>query len=417
MRKLLLILSFVFLNYTWGSAQNTITKTEFEHLVDYVNSQNVRTFIKKYDENKPGYFQTYQKNVEPKLQAASLDNLEKVLSYDNLYKLLKDNTPAQNLAKKINELKNKYDENLDNITLINFLSITSWNNIDLSENSNTLQNSLLAKYNPIDKNSNNSNTISKTEEVKSPELQNSTTIENPTQSDIPENQINNFENEKKFLELQKSVNRIFWIQIIVTFMFIGICVFLLVNYERQFNPNNDNSKLKKFVKNLVLNSVEINEKFVIKNDPKFGNVNNSRSQSYFLSEKDLNLIVDSVIECIRLTEEEKSHQSKLINGPNAIENRQIEKYFKTKNGKILQEELPNSGGSSFRVYNINNNEAIFEYCGEIVNTDFFDSVCIFQNNPLEVPNKKKILTTSPGKVKKDNTGNWVVESPATIKFT
>jgi len=93
-----------------------------------------------------------------------------------------------------------------------------------------------------------------------------------------------------------------------------------------------------------------------------------------------------------------------------------EKFFKTKNGKILQEELPNIDGSSFKVFNINNNEAKFEYCGGIVNSDFFDGVCLFQNNPADVPNKTNIVTTTPGVVKKDNDGIWIVETVATIKF-
>ncbi|MBK9983859.1 MAG: hypothetical protein IPP15_16070 [Saprospiraceae bacterium] len=92
------------------------------------------------------------------------------------------------------------------------------------------------------------------------------------------------------------------------------------------------------------------------------------------------------------------------------------KYFRPKTGNALQEELTNSVGSSFRIYNINNNEANFEYCGGIVNSDFFDGVCLFQNNPANVPNKSNIITKTPGVVKKDPNGNWIVETLATIKF-
>lgn len=92
------------------------------------------------------------------------------------------------------------------------------------------------------------------------------------------------------------------------------------------------------------------------------------------------------------------------------------RFFRTKNGNILNEELNNSTDASFRVFNIRNNEADFEYCGGLVNPDYFDGVCIFENNPANIPEKTRINTVKHGIVKKDNNNNWVVDEPAIIKF-
>lgn len=91
-------------------------------------------------------------------------------------------------------------------------------------------------------------------------------------------------------------------------------------------------------------------------------------------------------------------------------------FFKSKNGKILTEELQNSNEASFKLYNINDNEAEFSYCGGVVNQDFFTDVCSFANNPSDVPNKTKITTTTPGVVKKDSNNKWEVTEKAKIKF-
>jgi len=68
------------------------------------------------------------------------------------------------------------------------------------------------------------------------------------------------------------------------------------------------------------------------------------------------------------------------------------------------------------VIDIENDKAKFEYCGGVVNTDFFEDICTFENNPAEVPNKTKIITTVPGIVRRDNNNVWNIEERAKIKF-
>ena len=92
------------------------------------------------------------------------------------------------------------------------------------------------------------------------------------------------------------------------------------------------------------------------------------------------------------------------------------KFFSSKYGKVLQRELPNSINASFKIFNIKGDRAEFEYCGGITNLDFFEDVARFKNNPYEIPNRTKIVTTKPGVVRKDNNNNWEVEEVVEIEF-
>lgn len=92
------------------------------------------------------------------------------------------------------------------------------------------------------------------------------------------------------------------------------------------------------------------------------------------------------------------------------------KFYRSKQGKILLEEVSNERDAAFKVFKIKENEAKFIYCGGIQNPDWFGEIVEFANNPQEIPNKIKIDTTIPGIVKKDSNNNWVVTIPAKIKF-
>jgi cell division protein FtsB len=82
------------------------------------------------------------------------------------------------------------------------------------------------------------------------------------------------------------------------------------------------------------------------------------------------------------------------------------RFFGSKQGTILLEEVSTENIAVFKVFNIKDNEAKFIYCGGIQNPDWFG----------EIPNKSKIDTITPGIVKKDSSNNWVVTIPAKIKF-
>ncbi len=92
------------------------------------------------------------------------------------------------------------------------------------------------------------------------------------------------------------------------------------------------------------------------------------------------------------------------------------RFFGSKQGRILLEEVSNESGAVFKVFNIRDNEAKFVYCGGVQNPDWFGEIVEFVNNPQEIPNKTKIDTTTPGIVKKDSNNRWIVTIPAKIKF-
>ena len=92
------------------------------------------------------------------------------------------------------------------------------------------------------------------------------------------------------------------------------------------------------------------------------------------------------------------------------------KFYRSKQGKVLLEEISNESDAAFKVFNIRDNQAKFEYCGGVQNPDWFGEIAEFVNNPQEIPNKTKIDTTTPGIVKKDSNYNWVVTIPVKIKF-
>jgi hypothetical protein len=91
-------------------------------------------------------------------------------------------------------------------------------------------------------------------------------------------------------------------------------------------------------------------------------------------------------------------------------------FFRSKQGKTLLEEVSDEREASFKVFDINHSEAKFEYCGGVVNIDFFNDICTFENNPAKVPNKTKIITAAPGTVREGSNSSWEVDTPAKIKF-
>ena len=92
------------------------------------------------------------------------------------------------------------------------------------------------------------------------------------------------------------------------------------------------------------------------------------------------------------------------------------KFFRSKHGKVLQDELPSQSGASYKIFDITGSVAKFEYCGGVVNPNLLEDVCDFDNNPADVPDKKRIITTTAGKARRDSYSNWTVVEPAMIRF-
>ena len=151
MRKLALIINFlIFIGFTCN-AQNKITKTEFEHLIDYANCQYLMAFIENHDARKPYYEDTYKKSVKPVIQKSSLDDLNSIPNFEKIKGLFQGNSNnvALQLAEKINERKSKYANSLDIDALLKFLTIENWYNVNLTETTKKIKNDILKKYSSI----------------------------------------------------------------------------------------------------------------------------------------------------------------------------------------------------------------------------------------------------------------------------
>ena len=176
---------------------------------------------------------------------------------------------------------------------------------------------------------------------------------------------------------------------------------------------------KGYIIKVTVSSKRVEEKFVLRKyfASRIYDIDNIKKE-LLKDDKIIKSIAVEVLEghkCLALSNNEKRQSNQEQN----IVKSDI-KFFKTKNGKVLTEELPNSTDASFKVFNIKyrNNEpkgGYFEYCGGIVNTDFFNEICTFENNPENVPNKTKIITIKRGRVLIKN-GKWEITEKSIIKF-
>lgn len=387
MARIIFIFSLILSSLSSSLGQNKITKPEFNKLVNYANSKYVMAFINQKEKDNTPYFEAYKKNTEPTLEVTSLDSLDKNINFEELKSKFENNSTEQNLVIKINnDRKKRYDENKTDEELIKIIVVSEWAGIDLKEISEKVQKQLKEKY----LNATSSNLRENRAEVE---------VSNSSNSNS-KNKLNEINDDIRTLKIQ-----IVFLYIVCVLLIIVVIVIIIMLLKKNRNSK-DKNKWDKLDRDY--------------------NLLNNRNQS-------LNKKVNELY--IRVNRAEKSLVDEQQNKPKINEKHEVKTnptpkgssfqgkvsttekiFFKTKNGKALQEKLPSAQESAFKVYDINNNEAKFKYCGGVVNPDFFDGVCNFENNPAKIETIRKIETTAPGKVKKDNNGNWMVENPATIKF-
>ena len=392
MKKLAVIINLIILFGFTCIAQNKIVKTEFEDLIDYANCQYLMEFTENYD--------AYEKSVKPVLQKSSLDDLNSIPTFEIIKGLFQGNSnnAALQLAEKINERKLKYDNSPDNDALLKLLIAESWHDINLTRTATKVQNDIRKKY--------NLGIVSQQEIVNDKTIENSGKIEELQEKnqtlqqrvEILENQINELKTKEP-----EPLNIKFWIALIVTWFVMIVLFFISRRKNHQpSEPNRDQ------IITTVLGSQRIEKKF--------------SSSDFYKSTPNIKPIEDRIAliekSVSELQNKEVSKGEKDVKEEAEIKKVTYidEKFFKSKNGKILIEELNNSTDASFRVFNISGNGAKFEYCGGVINQDFFTDVCSFANNPSDVPNKIRIITTIPGTVKKDSNNKWEVVEKAKIKF-
>lgn len=384
MKQIILLSIFFFCSF-FTSAQKTISKEDFESLVDYANSNYVMAFIEKNDVEKPYYTDTYEKKVKPELEKASLDNFETIPNYQEISELLVNNAPALKLAGTINERKNDFDNAQSNKSLIEVLRASEWKEINLIQTADIILNECLRKY--------NINDISYNQGIAQEQ-----TTQFSTHAKQPQQQNDKSNNDTKIIEFQKSLN-IF--KLIVLSAFILLVVLLLVFFFLL------KKKLREYLINQVLESYRIEKKFALK-----------EAETYSLSEEEISIIVDRVLKLKQKKEEEIQNQSKTSKNEIFEVSKPAIKYLKGKSGKIFTRTENNSENSFFKLFNESDDSALFEFWGDeaeaLAKRIFSDDICTIVSGNYQ--NARSIETSKPGKIKRVGE-QWEVIEPIQIKLT
>lgn len=405
MKQIILALSLIFLCSVQSTAQKTISKEDFENLVDYANCKYVMTFIEENDGGKPYFEDTYKKKVKPEMEKVTLDNFETILNYQKLVELLSNNIPALELAKKINNRKLKFDELQDNESLINSLGTTGWKNIDLSMTAANIQNEILTKYKLANGEKSIMN-VSESEIVKAQTIQTSTQVEELyLKLDELQQQYDNLKNDTKIIEYQKSFKNF---KLIIYSLFGLLAVLVVAIYLLLISGN-----LREYIIKQVSGSQRIAKKFTsMDNYPP-----NNETKPYNLTEKDINTIADRVLECKQLNEKEIQQQSiTMIKGSFDL-SKSATKYLKGKSGKIFNRVENTPDNSFFKLLNESDENAQFEFCGDeaeaIAKRIFSKDICTIVSGSYQ--NAHSIDTRKPGKVKRVGE-QWEVIDPIQINL-
>jgi hypothetical protein len=378
-------------------AQDKMGKAVFEHLVDYANCHYLMTFIPNSDVNNVYIQNNYENNIKPVLEKATLEDLNNVPSFDKIKSLFiqDDYFSALNLATKINDRKSKYDEYTNNDSLFRELKVERWNRVYLTETARTIQNNINAHFGAM------------TEQTTAIESE----LEGVSKQFAPVDELT-----KKIEIMQKTTSILRLLVFICLILIVLLFASLLFWHKTQFNSNKRKSFLFQFVLGVIRANEEEKEMFVKPTNlcPGYNNIDMFEDKLMKLERQfgDLYTKVNSIE-----TKDTQKTADQMVSVPS---DSSLQKdngfYFASKSNKQLTEQLSNSEGASFKIYSVNGNEAEFEYMGSVRNENWFEGVCDIENSHTEnLSDKKKISTTSPGIVRKEN-DNWFVVTPAKIKF-
>lgn len=385
MKKFILISITLFLCVISGTAQNKIDKPTFEKLVDYANCKYLMSFIENNDAGKPYIKDIYERSIKIELQKATLDNLNSIPSFDKILSFFPQgqNDKALLLAKKINERKLSYDSFAANDSLLKSLSTDSWQGINLKMTADAILSEINAIFAAKDDSQ-------------------SATVRSQEQKPTPETADNQQDKANHPLE-NNTMHFWLWLAIIVEFALIAsLSAFIFFKFR---------DKVVNIVRNSSRIDDSITQKIIFHNQNKSQHI----SDLSFLEEKDIDAIVDvvteRVLECIKL---EQKDDSKPFENNNVQEKSKPDvQFYRLPQNNIFTEEIVNQEVADFKIFNIKDDRANFEYCGNAVNSDLLKVVCTFENSPNA---GDKITTTEKGVVKQDSNNNWEVTIPAKIKF-
>lgn len=389
MRKItLLIFIFVFfVPIVFG--QPKIDKVAFEHWVDYANCKYTAAYIEtlRNDPKEQGNIKKYDSQIKSKIEKCSYEN---PLPFKDLSELLRKNgweATEKKISAKINEKKQKFQGNEMDATLV----------VDLLKLDGQLANKIQSTIDSL------INEVKEKYKLGTP-IQEPGTEKKPTQEPTPASAPET--PSETTIDSLSSDHSHFWLWLALIVNWLILFFYLFLSRKKGGNPKDLHREL---IITSVLGSQRIADQF-------------NKSEKYISNQSinQLNEKIESLKRQIEGLENKKNNVEKRDITEEKISLAKTEtdnsKYFKSKNGKVLNNELPGLEGALFKVFNINGNEGKFSYCGGVVNEDYFTDVCSFANNPSDVPKKTQIVTTVPGVVKKDNNNKWEITEKAIIKF-
>lgn len=391
MKHIFLTITIVFLCYFSTFAQKTISKEDFEKLIDYANCNYIMTYIEKNDSGKPYFTDTDFKKLKSDFYKVSLKDFKTIPDYNDIKKLLANNNQALDLAETINKRKEEYNSIHSDELLIQKLKATVWAKTDLVPTADSVLKSVYEKFRIEDKIS--------AQEIEQTQTNTTSTQGEQLQTIVKEEQYQDemLNAESHILDYQKSLyvfKLIVMSAFILLILLLGIIFFL-------FRRN-----LSEYIIKQVLESNRINERFT----PKEVN-------SYTLTENDLNIITNKVSDKMQLLVKENQPPTQpIIEVPNETA-MPVAKYLKGKSGKIFNRVENTPENSFFKILNGNEEIAQFEFCGNeveaIAKRIFSEDICVIASGNYH--NARTVTTSKPGKIKRIG-DQWEVIEPIHINL-
>lgn len=221
------------------------------------------------------------------------------------------------------------------------------------------------------------------------------------EQDDTQTEKSNIENKNSELQYSlKSISLIVYSGLGIIILVLGVILYKLLTLRK--------SRLREYIIEQVLISRRIEEKFRI-NEKNHSVV----AKSYTLTEKDINEIVDRVLECKRLSELE----SKDSNSENNFATNNSNRYLKGKSGNIFNRAEYSPNNSFFRLINETENTAQFEFFGDeaeaIAKRIFSEDISSIVSGSYQTAHA--VMTVNPGKIRRLGE-QWEVTQPIQIKL-
>ncbi|MCL1938557.1 MAG: hypothetical protein FWF52_09215 [Candidatus Azobacteroides sp.] len=442
MRKIFIILSFIFLCGTQNTAQKTITKTDFDVLVDYANCKYIMAFIEKHNKGKSNTATTNNSLIKQRLSVVSLDNPNDVLKYDELVELLSDNNTAQNLAKAINDKKSKFDEYSNDKSLINVLEAVKWVDVDLSQVSTDIQKDILLKYNLENNTEMDTVDASKNEDVKmqidkiSKDVKNMQTMLGKLQQ-----QCDSLKKDIKIFDDQDSLKNLELVAIILGLLLVFF--FITIWYIKLWKDTDKkwkNNRAKKFTFWGIKRWKNSDEKQ--KDSTEIYN-NESGNDDERIDENitdQLQKRVESLEEnTVRIKDIVRMETKDLQKQVGILENRSNDnnngdeklfapvvepvnsdvKYLNAREGIVLY-KVTSKENAYYEIFDIQGKKAKYKFSGnEERALVYYDAVLkdVFDDSKSYFPNAKHINSIEAGTVIERENGKWEIQTLAKINFS